>query len=153
MLLANEKISLNVSDCEPKIIFARSSFDLQVFFHFSSTSFPLLTENRSSHQRYSIKKVLFKISQNPQETWHACARVFLNKDADMRPSTLLKKRLWHRCFPVNFANVLRAPFLQNISGRLASEKRPKKKLGVVTQIMFGSSHPKLPWKICFLDFK
>ena len=26
-------------------------------------------------------------------------------------ATLLKKRLWHRCFPVNFAKFLRAPFL------------------------------------------
>ena len=35
-----------------------------------------------------------------------------------RPGTLLKKRLWHRCFPVNFAKFLRLPFLQNTSGRL-----------------------------------
>ena len=34
------------------------------------------------------------------------------------PATLLKKRLWHRCFPVNFAKFLRTPFLQNSSGRL-----------------------------------
>ena len=27
------------------------------------------------------------------------------------PATLLKKRLWHRCFPVNFPKFLRAPFL------------------------------------------
>ena len=26
-----------------------------------------------------------------------------------------KKRLWHRCFPVNFAKFLRTPFLQNTS--------------------------------------
>ena len=31
------------------------------------------------------------------------------------PATLLKKRLWHRCFPVNFAKFLRKYFLQNIS--------------------------------------
>ena len=35
---------------------------------------------------------------------------------------LLKKRLWHRCFPVNFANFLRTPFSQNISSRLVLEK-------------------------------
>ena len=29
----------------------------------------------------------------------------------IRPATLLKKRLWHRCFPVNCANFLRTPFL------------------------------------------
>ena len=27
-----------------------------------------------------------------------------------RPAILLKKRLWHRCFHVNFAKFLRAPF-------------------------------------------
>ena len=33
-----------------------------------------------------------------------------------RPATLLRKRLWHRCFPVNFKKFLRTPFLQNTSG-------------------------------------
>ena len=28
----------------------------------------------------------------------------------LRPATLLKKRLWHRCFPMNFAKFLRTPF-------------------------------------------
>ena len=37
------------------------------------------------------------------------------------PATLLKKRLWHRCFPVNFAKFLRTPFWQNFSGRLLLE--------------------------------
>ena len=36
--------------------------------------------------------------------------------AGLRPDILLKKRPWHRCFPVNFANFLRTPFLQNTSG-------------------------------------
>ena len=35
--------------------------------------------------------------------------------------TLLKKRFWHGCFPVNFKKFLRAPFLQNTSGRLLQE--------------------------------
>ena len=30
----------------------------------------------------------------------------------LRPATLLKKRLWYRCFPVNFAKFLRTPFLK-----------------------------------------
>ena len=33
-----------------------------------------------------------------------------NKVADLRPATLLKKRLWHRRFPVDFAKFLRTPF-------------------------------------------
>ena len=31
---------------------------------------------------------------------------------------VLKKRLWHWCFPMNFAKFSRTPFLQTTSGRL-----------------------------------
>ena len=48
-------------------------------------------------QRCSVKKVFLKV-------------------AGLRPATLLKKRLWHKCFPVNFVKFLRTPFLQNTSG-------------------------------------
>ena len=40
--------------------------------------------------------------------------VFCEKGAP--PATLLKKRRWHRCFPVNFAKFLGTSFLQNPSG-------------------------------------
>ena len=36
-----------------------------------------------------------------------CQSLFFNKIAGLR---LLKKRLWHRCFPLNFAKFLRIPF-------------------------------------------
>ena len=49
---------------------------------------------------------------------HLCQSLFFNKVAGFRPAILLKKKLWHRCFPVNFAKLLRTPFLQNTSGRL-----------------------------------
>ena len=39
---------------------------------------------------------------------HLCQSLFFNKVA-----TLLKKRLWHKCFPANFAKFLRTSFLQN----------------------------------------
>ena len=32
----------------------------------------------------------------------------------MRPVTSLKKRLWHKCFPVNFAKFFRTLFPENI---------------------------------------
>ena len=38
-----------------------------------------------------------------------------NKVTGLRPAT--KKRLWCRCFPVNFAKFLRTSFSQNTSGR------------------------------------
>ena len=42
---------------------------------------------------------------------HLCQSLFFNKVAGLRPATLLKKRLWHRCFPVKFAKFLRTLFL------------------------------------------
>ena len=47
---------------------------------------------------------------------HLCQSLFFNKVAGLRPAALLKKRLWHRCFPVNFSKFLRTLFLQNTSG-------------------------------------
>ena len=59
--------------------------------------------------RCSVEKVFLEISQNSHKK--ACARVsFLSKVTGQRPATLLKKRLSHRSFPVNFAKFLRAPF-------------------------------------------
>ena len=49
---------------------------------------------------------------------HLCQSLFLNKVAGLSPATLLKGRLWHRRFPVNFAEFVRTPFLQNTLGRL-----------------------------------
>ena len=56
-----------------------------------------------------------KISQNPQE--NTCARAsFLIKrlQAFFRPATSLKKRIWHRCFPVKFVKIQAV----NISGAI-----------------------------------
>ena len=44
---------------------------------------------------------------------HLCQNLFFNKVAGPRSATLLKKRLWHRCFPVNLAKFVRTPFLKN----------------------------------------
>ena len=41
---------------------------------------------------------------------HLSQSLFFNKVAGARPTTLLKMKLWHRCFPVNFVKFLRRPF-------------------------------------------
>ena len=59
-----------------------------------------------------MKKVFIVILENSKE--NVCARVsFLIKlqASGLRPETLLKKRLWHRCFSVNFAKFLKTSFL------------------------------------------
>ena len=67
---------------------------------------------RTSHLRCSAKKdVLRNFAKFTGKD--LCQSFFFNKVAGLRPATLLKKRPWHRCFPVNFAKFLRSPFLQN----------------------------------------
>ena len=83
----------------------RQSFKSDFYFWL----FLILTE--AATRGVLCKKVLLEIWQNSQE--NNCAKVsfLINLQA-------LKKRLWHRCFPVDFVKFLRTPFLQNTSGRL-----------------------------------
>ena len=60
---------------------------------------------RSSHHRYSIKKVSVKISQNSQE--NTCVEVSFY---GLKHAILLNKLLQDRCFPVHFAKFLIAAF-------------------------------------------
>ena len=56
---------------------------------------------KSSHRRYSVRIGLLRNFAK-----------FTGKHLyqSLRPATLLKMRVWHRCFPVNFAKFLRKPF-------------------------------------------
>ena len=47
---------------------------------------------------------------------HQCRGLFLKK-LYTALATLLKKRLWDRCFAENFVKFLRTPFLQNTANR------------------------------------
>ena len=62
----------------------------------------------SSNQECSVRKVFINTSHNSQEI--KCASLFFNKVASLSPATLLKKRLWDRCFAVNFAKFSRTLF-------------------------------------------
>ena len=65
--------------------------------------------NSSSHQGCSVRKgVLRNFAKFTGK--HLCQVLFYNKVTGLGPATLLKKRLWHRCFPMNFAKFLRTPF-------------------------------------------
>ena len=72
---------------------------------------------RSNHKRCSMKKD-FRRNFTKFTGKHPCQGLFFNKVAGLKPASLLKKRLWHRCFPVNFAKFLKTFYLQNTSGRL-----------------------------------
>ena len=63
----------------------------------------------------SVKEVFLEISQNSME--NTCARVSFLIKLQTRVSFLIKlhvsglRKLWHRCFLLNFAKFLWAPFL------------------------------------------
>ena len=43
-----------------------------------------------------------------------CQSLFFNRVSGLRPATSLKKRLWHRCFCMNFAKFLRTLFYRTL---------------------------------------
>ena len=59
--------------------------------------------NRSSRPDMFCKKGVLRNFVKFTEK-HLCHSLYFNKVAGLRPATLLKKRSWHKCFPVNFRN-------------------------------------------------
>ena len=60
---------------------------------------------KSSHRSCSIKKGVLKNFAKFTGK-HLRQSLYFNKAAGLRPATLLKKRIWQRCFLVNFAKLL-----------------------------------------------
>ena len=78
---------------------------------------PVFVPPRNSRQRCSVNKgVSIKFKKIHKKT--SVSESLFNQVVGLRSATLLKERLWHRCFPVNFAKFLRTSFLRNTSGRL-----------------------------------
>ena len=59
-----------------------------------------------SHHKCSMKKGVLRNFAK----FNLCLSLFFNKVAGLRSASLLKKKLWHTCFPVNFAKFLRTHF-------------------------------------------
>ena len=64
--------------------------------------------SRRSQRRYSVKNGVIK-NFGKFTGQHLCHSLF-NKVTGIKPATLLKRRLWHRFFPVNIAKFLRTSF-------------------------------------------
>ena len=63
-----------------------------------------LAANRNCLNHFTVRMITFIIARLSLFRAEAC--------------NFIKKSLWHRYFPVNFAEFLRTPFLQNTSERL-----------------------------------
>ena len=116
---------------------------------------------RSSQQRCCIRKQFLKILQDPLETpvWESILKNF----ADLSTCNFIKKRLQHKCFPVNVAKFLIQPILKNICKRLLFKfffnssflhgtKGSRSRLhdgirlqGLVTDLVFVLSRHISPW--------
>ena len=85
--------------------------------------FVLVSLFRSSGPEVFCKNVFLKNIIKLTEK-HLCQSLFFNKIAGLSPGTLLKKRLWHRCFPTFILKV----------GTSSNERYPpgNKHLAVVT---------------------
>ena len=71
---------------------------------------------KSSHRMCSVRKGFLR-NFTKFTGKHLCQSLFFNKVTGLRLATLLKKKLWLRCFLVIFAKFLRTTFLQKTSGR------------------------------------
>ena len=67
---------------------------------------------KQSPEVFCKKDVLRKFPKFKENTCVRDSFLIFNKVADLRSATLLKKRLSHKCFAVNFAKFLRTPFLK-----------------------------------------
>ena len=77
-------------------------------FKFKGYSYHLRKNRSSRSEVYSKRGVLRNFRKFTGK--HLRQSLFFNKVTGLRSETLLKKRLWHKCFLVNFVKFLRTPF-------------------------------------------
>ena len=115
-----------------------STQEFSSWIHLKKSLKKLGVRARSSHQRCSVKKgVLRNFTKFTGK--QLCLSLFFNKVAGLRPASLFKKRLRHRCFPVNFAKFLRAPFYRTMFEESWIKENPDK------------CHQPLQGKVDFID--
>ena len=82
--------------CSTKRIFLKISQNLQ---------------GKNCIRAYFLRKLLASLKNFARFPWkQPCRSLFFNKE------TLFKKKVWHRCSPVNVKKLLWTPFLKNTSG-------------------------------------
>ena len=86
------------------------------------------TNGRSSHNRCSIK---IDVLTNFEKF---TGKHLLQNLWSLKPATLFKKRLWHRYFPVKFAEFLRTTFSQNTSERLLLNWKCQNLVGLIKSV-------------------
>ena len=110
---------------------------IHLFNHWQKHPFrDVFRKSRSSRPEVFCKKGVLR-NFTKITVKHPCQSLFFNKVAGLRIANLLKERLWHKCFTVNFLKFLkntffhRAPlFLPNRNSYLLSYKAWKNNYGL-----------------------
>ena len=92
-----------------KTVYSVAYSAAQVFIHSCS---------QNSHRRYSVKKVFLMFFQMFFHRKTTVSESLFNEVSGLQAWSFIKKRLQHRCVPVNIAKFLRTPILKNIWERL-----------------------------------
>ena len=112
----------------------------------------LTSTRRNSHWRCSARNGVLKTFAKFTGK-HLRQGLVFNKLAGLRSGTLLKKRLWYECFPVNFAKFLRTLFLPNTSKQLLLYKGNFiSNQTLINEVMFFNPVPENLKKGKILDF-
>ena len=123
---------------------------LQILYSTKDLTLPSQMHKISSYiQKELPRRVLQKrCSQKFQKFIgkHLCWSLYFNKVAD---PTLLKQRLWHRYFPVTFAQFLRKPFLTEHLGWLLVSLLLILKIFLSVEINFWKTPLKITVKVPF----
>ena len=90
-----------------------SGICIALLFHFLLSSRPLQTASNEKRKLFLKTKYVEAATRGV-----LCERVFLEISQNSLENNFIKKRLWDRCFPVDFVKFVRTPFLQNTSGQL-----------------------------------
>ena len=97
--------------CRPPKFWVQNIFNynLQQNLSFFSTPPGIIYRVESSHHRCAVKIGVLRNSTKFTRK-HLCQSLFFNIVSGLRPATLFKMWLYHRCFPVNFVKFLRTHF-------------------------------------------
>ena len=96
---------LPIISCEQRLV---TEFLGNILSNFQLLSEQYAVNTDAVSQRCSLKRVFLKIFAKLTGKHLRCSPCF-NKVTVLRPTSLSKKRLLHKCFPINFVKLSRAP--------------------------------------------